>query len=450
MKLLAFLMQTGGHIAGWRHERAANNPLCDADYFRALGRTAEKGLFDGVFLADYVGYHPVKGASVFAGMETPKLDPLIVLATIAAETRNLGLIGTASTTYSHPYDLARRFASLDHMSRGRAGWNIVTSTMENEAHNYGFDAHLAHADRYARAGEFVAVARKLWDSWQEGAVLADKASGVYTDPARISAVDHQGEHFRVAGPLTVPRVPQGHPVLVQAGASPTGQQFAAANAEVIFTSHPTMATAQTFRAAMHAQLVQFGRSADSLKIMPAVTPVIGRTRAEAEDLKRELDGLIPARIAISKLEGLLGNIDLSGADPDGLLPPLPAEALAGQNSTRDRVLELADRQGLSVTELARQVAAGRTGHTIVGTAQEVADTLIAWETGGAADGFVISPPFLPGGLEDFVDTVVPILQERGHFRRDYEGTTLRENLGLPVPPNGFEADPTLRRVPEIW
>ncbi|MGF7156041.1 LLM class flavin-dependent oxidoreductase [Novosphingobium gossypii] len=450
MKLLAFLMQTGGHIAGWRHERAAENALCDADYFRALGRTAEKGLFDGVFLADYVGYHPVKGASVFAGLETPKLDPLVVLATIAAATSKLGLIGTASTTYSHPYDLARRFASLDHMSGGRAGWNIVTSTMENEAHNYGFDAHLAHADRYARAEEFVALARKLWDSWQEGAVIADKASGVYTDPARISGVNHQGTHFRVAGPLTVPRPPQGHPVLVQAGASATGQQFAAANAEVIFTSHPTIATAQTFRKDMHAQLERFGRSAGSLKIMPAVTPVIGRTRTEAEDLKRRLDSLIPARIAIAKLEALLGNIDLSGADPQAQLPPLPAEALEGQNSTRDRVLELAEREGLAIAELARRVAAGRTGHTIVGTAQDVAETLIAWKTGGAADGFVISAPFLPGGLEDFVDMVVPILQERGHYRREYEGSTLRENLGLSRPVNCFEADPASRSQPEIW
>jgi len=450
MKLLAFLMQTGGHIAGWRHARAADNALCDADYFQALGHTAEKGLFDGVFLADYVGYHPVKGEAVFAGLESPKLDPLVVLATIAAATRNIGLIGTASTTYSHPFDVARRFASLDHVSGGRAGWNIVTSTMENEAHNYGFEAHLAHADRYARADEFVAVARKLWDSWQAGAVVADKMSGAYTDPARISAVDHQGEHFRVAGPLTVPRTPQGHPVLVQAGASATGQQFAAANAEVIFTSHPTIFTAQAFRSDMHAQLAQFSRSPESLKIMPAMTPVIGRTRAEAEDLKRELDDLIPARIAISKLEGLLGNVDLSGADPDGPLPDLPAEALAGQNSTRDRVLELSEQEMLSIAELARRVAAGRTGHTIVGTAEDIADTLIEWENGGAADGFVISAPFLPGGLEDFVDMVVPILQERGHFRREYEGTTLRENLGLAVPPNGFDADPASRRRPEIW
>lgn len=450
MKLLAFLMQTGGHIAGWRHPRAATDALCDADYFRALGRTAERGLFDGVFLADYLGYHPVKGADVFAGLETPKLDPIAVLATIAADTRHLGLIGTASTTYSHPYDLARRFASLDHLSAGRAGWNIVTSTMENEAHNFGLDAHMGHAERYARADEFVTVARRLWDSWQEGAVLADKASGRYTDPSRISALDHSGEHFRVAGPLTVPRPPQGHPVLVQAGASATGQKFAATHAEVIFTSHPSIETAKAFRTAMHDQLAALGRLPGSLKIMPAVTPVIGRTQREAEDLKRELDDLIPAAVAISKLEALLGNIDLSQADPEAPLPPLPETVLAGQNSTRDRVLEMGARENLPVRELARRVAAGRTGHTIVGTAQEVADTLIRWEVEGAADGFVISAPFLPGGLEDFVDRVVPVLQERGHFRTAYEGANLRGNLGLGVPENEFDAHPELRSKPEIW
>ncbi|MDE1150843.1 MAG: LLM class flavin-dependent oxidoreductase [Azospirillaceae bacterium] len=450
MKLLAFMMQTGGHIAGWRHPRAADSALCDIDYFRKLGQTAERGLFDGVFLADYVGYHPVKGEAIFSGLETPKLDPALVLSVIAACTTHLGLVGTASTTYSQPYDLARRFASLDHLSRGRAGWNIVTSTMENEAHNYGRVAHLGHTERYALAEEFVAVARKLWDSWQDGAVPADKASGRYTDPSRISAVNHAGANFQVAGPLTVPRSPQGHPVLVQAGASATGQRFAASCAEVIFTSHPGIGTARAFRTAMHAQLAEFGRTPDSLKIMPAVTPVIGRTRAEAQDLQRELDGLIPADIAISKLEALLGNIDLSGHDRDGPLPPLPADALAGQNSTRDRVLELAARERLPITELARRVAAGRTSRTIVGTAEDVADELAAWEGQGAADGFVVAAPFLPGGLEDFVDQVVPILQERGHFRTAYEGRTLRENLGLQRPRNVFDVDPGMKAKPEIW
>jgi len=450
MKLLAFLMQTGGHIAGWRHPRAADNALTDFGYFRKLAQTAERGKFDAVFLADYVGYHPVKGAEIFAGLETPKLDPALLLSAMAASTERVGLIGTASTTYSQPYDLARRMATLDHISQGRAGWNIVTSTMENEAHNYGREAHLGHSERYARAGEFVDVARRLWDSWEDGAVLADKASGHYTDPQRIHALDHSGDHFKVAGPLTVPRSPQGHPVLVQAGASDTGKRFAASCAEVIFTSHPALESAAAFRAEMHALLAEFGRAPASLKITPAITPIIGATRAAAEQLQRDLDLLIPSRIAISKLQGYLAGFDLSALSPDAPFPKLPDAMMQGQNSTRDRVVELAAREGLSIAEVAQRVAAGRTSRTVVGTAEDVADELEAWFTGGAADGFVISPPFLPGGLEDFVDQVVPVLQARGLFRREYEGDTLRENLGLARPANTFDVDPSLRAKPEIW
>jgi FMN-dependent oxidoreductase (nitrilotriacetate monooxygenase family) len=450
MKLLAFLMQTGGHMAGWRHPRAANRALTDFSYFRQLAQTAERGLFDAVFLADYVGYHPVKGADIFAGLETPKLDPALLLSAMAASTDRVGLIGTASTTYNEPYDLARRMATLDHISHGRAGWNIVTSTMENEAHNYGRDAHMGHSDRYARAAEFVDVARRLWDSWEDGAVLADKDSGRYTDPARIHALDHRGDYFKVAGPLTVPRPPQGHPVLVQAGASDTGKRFAASCAEVIFTSHPARESAIAFRGEMHALLAEFGRAPESLKIMPALTPIIGATREAAEALQRELDTLIPAPIAISKLQGYLAGFDLSAFAPDAPFPALPPEMMQGQNSTRDRVVEMAAREGLSIEQVAQRVAAGRTSRTCVGTAEDVADELEAWFSGGAADGFVISPPFLPAGLGDFVDQVVPILQARGLFRTEYEGETLRDNLGLARPLNRFDIDPTLRATPEIW
>lgn len=446
MKLLSFLMQTGGHIAGWRHDRAADKALTDIDYFKSLARTAERGLFDAVFLADSVGFPPVKGPDVFASLETPKLDPLLVLATMAAVTRRVGLIGTASTTYCEPYDVARRFATLDHLSHGRAGWNIVTSTMENEAHNYGRAAHLEHSVRYARAEEFVEVAKKLWDSWEDDALVGDKASGRYTDPSRIHGVFHKGDFFSVAGPLNTPRAPQGYPVLVQAGASDTGKRFAARAAEVIFTSHPSMETARSFRTEMHALLAEGGRSPDGLKILPAITPIIAKTRDEAEALQKQLDGAIPTPVAIGKLEGLLGNFDLSSYPVDGPLPPIPE----APSSTRDRVVELARRENLSIRELAKRVAAGRTSRTVVGTAHDVADELEAWYTSGAADGFVISPPFLPGGLEDFVDGVVPILQARGLFRLEYEGVTLRENLGLARPQNLFAQDPDLGGKPEVW
>lgn len=450
MKLLAFLMQTGGHMAGWRHSRAAINALTDVDYFVAMAKTAERGLFDAVFLADSVGYQPVKGADIFAGIETPKLDPILLLAAMAVATSRVGLIGTASTTYNEPYDLARRMATLDHISHGRAGWNIVTSTMENEAHNYGREAHMGHSDRYARAAEFVDVAERLWDSWEDGAVLGDKGSGRYTDPSKIHALDHKGAHFKVAGPLNVPRPPQGHPLLVQAGASDTGKRFAASVAEVIFTSHPSRESAVAFRAEMHALLAEYGRTSGSLKIMTAITPIIGETREAAQALQGELDRLIPAPIAISKLQGYLAEFDLSALDPDAPFPTLPAEMMRGQNSTRDRVVDMAAREGLTVTQVAQRVAAGRTSRTAVGTAEDIADELEAWYSSGAADGFVISPPFLPGGLEDFVDQVVPVLQARGLFRAEYEGATLRANLGLTRPANRFDTDRSLRAVPNIW
>ncbi len=450
MKLLAFLMQTGGHIAGWRHPRAAANALCDVDYFTSLARVAERGLFDAVFLADSVGYHPVKGEEIFSGLETPKLDPALLLSAMSVVTKSVGLIGTASTTYCEPYELARRFATLDHISHGRAGWNIVTSTMENEAHNFGRDAHMSHADRYERAAEFVDVATKLWGSWANGSVLADKASGRYTDPAHIHGLDHKGTYFNVAGPLNVPRPPQGHPVLVQAGASATGKRFAASCAEVIFTSHPSKESAIAFRTEMRALLGEFDRAPDSMKILPAITPILAASREEAEALQAQLDALIPESIAISKLEALLGNIDLSGHAPGDRLPPLPDRVMEGQNSTRDRVLDLSAREQLSIRDLAQRVAAGRTSRTVVGTATDIADELEAWYREGAADGFVISPPFLPAGLEDFVDQVVPELQRRGVFRTSYEGSTLRDRLGLDVPANRFDTDPGLRAKPEIW
>lgn len=448
MKLLAFMMQTGGHIAGWRHPDAAPDALCDVSYFQELAQTAERGLFDAVFLADYVGYHPAAGEDVFACLETPKLDPGIVLSAISAVTKHVGVVGTASTTYNQPYDVARRFASLDHVSRGRAAWNIVTSTMENEAHNYGKDAHLGHAERYDRAAEFVDVARLLWDSWEDGAVVADKASGRYTDPARIHGLGHKGKHFSVAGPLTVPRPPQGHPVLVQAGASDTGKRFAARYAEVVFTSHPSAETARALRSELRELAAEAGRSPDSIKIMTAITPIVGATREEALATQAWLDGAIPEPVAIGKLEGLLGNVDLSAFDPNGPLPPIPPSTLS--QSTRDRVVELAEREGLSIVDLARRVAAGRTSRTAVGTAADIADELGEWYTSGAADGFVISAPYLPAGLARFVDEVVPELQRRGLFRTAYEGTTLRENLGLARPDNAFATGAAQGCKPEIW
>ncbi len=450
MKLLAFIMQTGGHIAGWRHPLATDRALCDVDYFVSCARTAERGKFDGVFFADSLGYPGSRSAETFEGQETPKLDPLPLLSAVAPVTQRVGLIGTTSTTYNEPYATARRFATLDHISRGRAGWNIVTSTMENEAHNHGFERHMGHAERYRRAAEFVDAARKLWDSWQSGALLADRAGGRYTDASRISAVNHSGKHFRIAGPLNLPRSPQGHPVLVQAGASADGKAFAARYAEVIFTSHPAIDSAIGLRREMRERAAAFGRSQDAIKVLPAITPYIGRTREDALAFKQELDELIPLPIALEKLETLLGGFDLSGHDLEGPLPALPSEYLEVQSSTRDRVLEAAGQEGATVRKLAYQVAGGRTSSAAIGTADDVADMLSEWYEAGAADGFIISPPVLASGLETFVDQVVPILQARGLFRKDYEGETLRDHLGLAVPENQYEKNPQLHMQPEIW
>lgn len=448
MKLLAFLLQTGGHIAGWRHPDSWTDPLCDIDYFRCLAETAERGKFDAIFLADAQGYPRVPGRDAFSRTESPRMDPITLLSALAVSTRRIGLIGTASTTYNEPYSLARRLSTLDHISAGRAGWNIVTSTTDSEAHNFGFEAHLGHTERYRRAEEFVEVVKGLWDTWEDGAVLADKVSGRYIDPGKLHALNHKGEHFRVAGPLTLPRPPQGYPVLVQAGASDGGRKFAARHAEVIFTSHPTMATAVRFFVEMKALAAEAGRDPQTLKILPAITPIIGATDADARALQSDLDNAIDPVLAVSKLQGLLGGFDLSGYPLDGPLPAIPPAETS--KSTRDRVVELAEKEHLSIGELAQRVSAGRTSRTIVGTAVQVADELEDWFKSRAADGFIISPPYFPGGLTRFVDEVVPLLQSRGLFRRESEGATLRDRLDLARPPNRFVINPSLAGEPDCW
>lgn len=448
MHLLAFLMQTGGHLGGWRHPDAWPAALTDPAYFRHLAQTAERGKFDAVFFADAQGFRRVEGEEAFGRTEAAKLDPITLLSALAMVTDKVGLIATASTSYNDPYSLARRFASVDHLSQGRVGWNIVTSHTENEAHNFGRDSHYGHEERYERADEFVDVVCGLWDTWEDGAVIADKASGRYVDTQKLHALNHRGEHFSVAGPLTTPRGPQGHPVLVQAGASDTGRRFAAKYAEVIFTSHPSIETAAKFYGEMKALAAEHGRAPDQLKILPAITPIVAATEDEARALQRQLDDAIDPVLAISFLQVMLGNCDLSGYPIDGPLPPIPPTK--GSQSGRERVIELAARENLSIAEVAKRIAAGRTSRTSVGTAAQVADELEAWFTGGAADGFVISPAYFPGGLETFVDGVVPLLQARGLFRTAYAGATLRDHLGLDRPQNRFVRDPLLGGEPEVW
>lgn len=449
MNLFAFLWNTGAHVAGWRYPASTDEGQHSLEFFQQVAAIAERGKLDAIFFADSVGFHRTRGKQAFACVDHVKMAPLPLISALAATTKNIGLVATASTSFNHPYALAREFASIDHLSQGRAGWNIVTSTGENEAHNFGLDQNYGHADRYARATEFVEVAQKLWDSWEDEALLMDKTSGRYSNPDRIHGLDHAGTFYKVKGPLNVARPPQGHPVLVQAGSSGTGQAFAARFAEAIFTSHPGIETARTFYADVKRQVAAVGRDPAKVKVLASVQPLVAETEAEALRIAGELNALVHPDLGISMLGGFLGGVDLSKEDPNGPLPDNIPET-ENARSTRERVMDWAKKENLTIRQIADRIAAERTSRSLIGTPEQVADGLIDWFNGGACDGFIIGAPWLPGGLERFVDGVVPILQKRGVFRTEYEGTTLREHLGLERPANHFAMHPEDHAEPEIW
>lgn len=448
MHMFVMPMGAGGHIAGWRHPLADSGRLQSIDYYRTIAQTAERGKFDAFFMADAQGFRRVVGKNAFARTDLYRMDPITLLSAVSMSTTNLGFIATLSTSYNEPYSAARRLATLDHVSGGRAGWNVVTSTTEHEAHNFGRDAHFGHSERYARAEEFVEVAKKLWDSVEDGALQADRESGLYLDTDKIHAVDHEGKFFKVAGPMTTARPPQGHPVIVQAGASEEGLNMAARTAEAVFTSHPALVSAKAFYDDLKARVVAAGRSADSLKILTAIQPIVAETEEAAKALEAELEALIHPELAIALLQMQLGDVDLSSYNLNGPLPEI-TETRRSQG-TMKRIVEHAKRENMSIIQIARYVAAGRTSKTVTGTAEQVADLIEQWFTEGAADGFVIAAPILPDMLARFVDNVIPILQARGVFRTEYASTTLRGNLGLEKPANYFDLNPDQKREPEIW
>lgn len=431
MSLGAFVHETGQHVAAWRHPDAYAEPGTNFSHMVATARTAERGLFDLFFLADSAAVSLVGGAETGGRMgKVVKFEPITVLSALAAVTERIGLVATATTTYTDPYILARQFASLDQISGGRAGWNLVTSNNEAEALNHSRARHLAHADRYDRAIEFAAVVQGLWDSWDEDAFLRDKASGVFFDPAKMHPLHHQGRHFTVRGPLNVARSPQGRPVLVQAGASDTGRDVAARTAEVVFTAQTIFDQAREFYADIKARMPKFGRDPDAVCILPGLYPVVGHSRAEAEDKYAQLQALIEPSVGLAILESTIG-VDLQGHDLDGPVPEMPQTN--GPRSRQALLLDAARRDNLSLRALCL-VNAGARGHPLViGTPADVADMMEAWFRGGAADGFNVMPAWLPGSLDDFVDLVVPELQRRGLFRTAYEATTLRGHLGLAKP-----------------
>ncbi len=438
MKLGAFVHETGQHVAAWRHKDAYTHSGTDFAQAVDVARTAERGLFDLFFLADSAAVSAFGSPDSRGRMgKVVKFEPMTMLSALAAVTSHLGLVATSSTTYAEPYTLARQFASLDQISGGRAGWNLVTSNNEAEAFNHGRDQHVAHADRYDRAAEFADVVNGLWDSFEDDAFIRDKASGVYYDPAKMHALHHRGKHFAVRGPLNVARSPQGRPVLVQAGASDTGRDLAARVGELVFTAHDHFERARDFYTDVIARVQAHGRARAAVKIMPGIYPVVGRTEAEAREKYEYLQSLIHPSVGIAVLEHTIG---VGGLDKFPLHGPVPEMGdTNGPLSRQKLLLEAARRDNMTLWELCLHNAGPR-GHLLtVGTPGQIADVMEHWFRNNAADGFNVMPAWLPGSLEDFVDMVIPELQRRGLFRTAYESRTLRGNLGLPMPPVSWRA-----------
>ncbi|MBK1783794.1 LLM class flavin-dependent oxidoreductase [Prauserella cavernicola] len=434
LHLNAFLMGVGHHEAAWRHPRTDPTVLSDVRHYQNLARIAERGTFDSVFLAD-----GVQLMGDVAHTAAPHFEPLTLLSAIATATEHIGLVATASTGFSEPYNLARWFSSLDHISGGRAGWNIVTTAGDRAAQNFGRDHNAEHAERYRRAAEFVEVATALWDSWEDDAVLADQASGHFADPDRVHEIGHRGPFFGVRGPLNHVRSPQGRPLLVQAGSSEDGRDFAAAHAEAVFTAQQQLADAQGFYRDLKARATATGREPESLKVLPGIVPVLGSTTEEAARLSAELDGLIVPERAVRALSELIG-VDLTGHPLDEPLPPLPpVSRINGAKSRFELVRDLAERERLTLRSLLGRLGGGRGHQVVAGTPEQLADHIEHWFTHDAADGFNIMAALLPSGLEEFVDHVVPELRRRGLFRTGYTGRTLREHYGLPRPASRYTA-----------
>ena len=437
LHLGAFMRPVGIHTAWWRVPGAFPDANFNLQHLVRFIQTLERGRFDAFFMADHLAVLNMPMAALRRSATATSFEPLTLLSALAMVTERIGLIATASTTFDEPYHIARRFASLDHISAGRAGWNVVTTSNPDAALNFGLDEQVDHDERYRRAREFHAVVTGLWDSWADDAWLRDQASGIFFDPAKLHVLDHKGEHLSVRGPLNIARPVQGWPVIVQAGASEAGRQLAAETAEVIFGSSRTMADAQSFYADVKARMRAIGRNPAHLKVLPGALVIVGNTQAEAQAKKAQLDSLVHPDSGVPNLSIRLG-ADASGFDLDAPLPDIPVtnQSQSGQAA----LIALARRDNLTVRQLA-QLAGGYGGLSMVGTPATIADTMQAWLEGEACDGFNVMFPTVPAGLDDFVDLVVPELQRRGLFRRDYEGTTLRDHFGLPRPENRFFTQP---------
>ncbi|WP_069865897.1 LLM class flavin-dependent oxidoreductase [Pseudomonas citronellolis] len=433
LKLGAFMRPVSIHTGAWRYPGAYRDANFNFEHLKRFAQTLERGRFDAFFMADHLALLKMPLEALKRSHTATSFEPFTLLSALSQVTERIGLVATASTSFEEPFHVARRFASLDHLSGGRAGWNIVTTSNPDAALNFGLDEHLEHDRRYQRAREFYDVVTGLWDSWADDAFVRDAQSGEYFDPQRLRRLDHQGEFFRVRGPLHIARPPQGWPVIVQAGASEAGRQLAAETAEVIFAAHGSLADGQAFYADVKQRMDRLGRPREHLKILPGVLVVVGDTLEEARAIRAKLDSLVHYESAIASLSIALGH-DVSGLDPERPLPSIPQTNAS--HTSRERVLQLAEREGLNVRQLAQRVG-GYAGLAFVGTAQSIADEMQEWLESQGSDGFNVMFPWLPGGLDAFVEKVVPELQRRGIFRHEYEGITLREHLGLPRPENRF-------------
>jgi N-acetyl-S-(2-succino)cysteine monooxygenase len=437
LRLGAFIMATGHHVAAWRHPGSQVDSGVNIDHYIEVAKTAERGLFDQVFVADSPGlWHKGDDDSLSRQGRVSHFEPVTLWAALSAVTRHIGFVATASTTYEDPYLLARKFASLDHLSKGRAAWNVVTTSADNVHGNFGIEAHPDPAVRYERAHEFVDVVKGLWDSFDDDAFVRDTASGVYFDPQKLHTLNHVGKYFKVKGPLNIERPPQGHPVIVQAGSSEDGKELAAATAEAIFTAWTSEAEARAFYRDVKGRMTKYGRRPDELLVLPGISPVIGRTESEAQAKWAELQALIHPSVGLNTLAHFWPDDDLRRWDLDAP-PPYYPEPPKGVNSRAHVVIELARREQFTVRQLYEYLAGARGHWVVIGTPKTIADQMQSWFENGAADGFNVMPPVLPQSLNEFVDLVIPELQRRGLFRTAYEGTTLRENLGLARPASRY-------------
>jgi N-acetyl-S-(2-succino)cysteine monooxygenase len=438
MHLGVFFNHTGHHIASWRHPRADADAACSIEHYVKLACTAEQAGLDFLFFADSAAVRDAPLESLSRSAQyTAYFEPTTLLSALAMVTKHIGLVATATTSYNEPYNIARRYASLDWISKGRAAWNVVTSGNAAEAWNFGRDEHFEHHERYERAQEFIDIVKALWDSWDDDAWIRDKESGRFFDAQKMHLLNHKGRFFNVRGPLNTPRPPQGYPVIFQAGTSDDGRELAAATAEGVFTGNLSMQVQQEHYADVKHRMAKYGRTPDEMLILPGLTAIVGRTEAEAKEKHAYLQSLIHPVVGRDFLGMLLGDFDLSPYDVDGPLPDVPLEKVHASIGQAKNIYAIARGENLTIRQIWERLAGSRGKLTLVGSYKQIADEMQRWFENDACDGFILQPSYLPGELDDFAENLIPELQDRGLIRVGYDGNTLRDNLGLRRPPSRY-------------